>query len=806
MCSPRSIVSVFWSLLGQFLTEIKKRSKSLKMHNFIQRKYLLSGIHSNHKAILMNKTTPKFSIVIPFFDEFPYIWEAVHSCQTMTTNDVEIIVVNDNPDLVKESDFAKFQFPENVRVVSHPHNKGLQAARNTGIKEAQGDYIAFLDADDYFLTSKLEKCMQFVLETKSDITHFQTFIRPLKGKHLKLNPQDRKHYSDEVSLSGDSAKIYGMHSMSTWSSIYRRDFLIEKNLFGDEEQRKFEDRLFVVKTMLQANSVSNFPQGIRIWRRRANSITTSQIDLTAINLKSKMVLKVLKEIINSGQNHEVVNAYLINEVGQFYSHTLSGGVQLFREFYSNENIGETSEARHRVSQALRLVDKYNLDTEIHKSINSRLKALKRKSAPQISFATYLKLKELFLAEDHAKISKAIVEYKATKTQQLAKDSIIQKNEPGVDYILHLGAHKTGSTSIQKFFDANRQRLASKGILFPESGFGGLEEFESVKSNGVPGHDALRSALVNGNQELLADLSKEIEKWQCKSVLISAENFCSSLYGGGNEEAFSKFYNALSFLPNIRSIQFVISVREPVSWLDSFYREQLAGGLQGVMKYNGPDEYALANMDKMDFDSLISRLEVLSDQPVTLIDFEEAKKEGVIPSFLSNVFPETAKEILEEIPLVEEFRYPAISDADVAVLNMLKNTVRDVDVYKDMAREFLSSVPESNSREILFRDVIQKKVLAAFKSKNPKLLAQLPTLASRSKLTVEKHSPDLAVPVQHLEVMANILSRPYAHDGHVNTDDSVSVFFAQQSFMKKQKNRMIKLAKLMSSTKRLKRRR
>jgi glycosyltransferase involved in cell wall biosynthesis len=97
----------------------------------------------------------KISVVIPAYNAEQYIRTAIESCLNQTYAPIEIIVVDDGSTdgtaAVAES------FPSPVRAVRLPENMGLSTARNRGVQASTGDWIAFLDADDWFLPDKLER-------------------------------------------------------------------------------------------------------------------------------------------------------------------------------------------------------------------------------------------------------------------------------------------------------------------------------------------------------------------------------------------------------------------------------------------------------------------------------------------------------------------------------------------------------------------------------------------------------------------------------------------------------------------------
>jgi len=97
---------------------------------------------------------PKVSVVIPTFNYAQYVAHAVQSVLNQSFSDFEIILVDDGSTDKTQAVLAPFQ--PHIRYI-YQDNKGLPAARNTGIRAANGEYIAFLDSDDLWLPTKLEK-------------------------------------------------------------------------------------------------------------------------------------------------------------------------------------------------------------------------------------------------------------------------------------------------------------------------------------------------------------------------------------------------------------------------------------------------------------------------------------------------------------------------------------------------------------------------------------------------------------------------------------------------------------------------
>lgn len=110
--------------------------------------------------------TPQVSIVIPAYNAMTYFPETLKSVLEQTFQDFEVVIVNDGSSDDVEQWVSQVTDPR-VKLVSQ-QNQGLSGARNTGIAHAQGQYIAFLDADDLWDVSKLEKQVR-VLDTEPQV-------------------------------------------------------------------------------------------------------------------------------------------------------------------------------------------------------------------------------------------------------------------------------------------------------------------------------------------------------------------------------------------------------------------------------------------------------------------------------------------------------------------------------------------------------------------------------------------------------------------------------------------------------------
>ena len=106
----------------------------------------------------------KISIVIPTYNQAEYLQEAIESVFSQTYKNTEIIIIDDGS--TDNTLKVVNSFNDNKIIFIQQRNKGASSARNTGIKEANGEYIAFLDSDDLWLKDKLRKQIDFMRENQ----------------------------------------------------------------------------------------------------------------------------------------------------------------------------------------------------------------------------------------------------------------------------------------------------------------------------------------------------------------------------------------------------------------------------------------------------------------------------------------------------------------------------------------------------------------------------------------------------------------------------------------------------------------
>ena len=130
------------------------------------------------------RETPVVNVVIPTYNRAEIIGRAIRSVQAQTFEDWELIVVDDASEDETEEVVAAFE-DTRIRYIQHVENRGGAAARNTGIRNSRGEYIAFLDSDDEWLPQKLEGQIRVFKKADESVGLVYTGMIRKKGKYTE---------------------------------------------------------------------------------------------------------------------------------------------------------------------------------------------------------------------------------------------------------------------------------------------------------------------------------------------------------------------------------------------------------------------------------------------------------------------------------------------------------------------------------------------------------------------------------------------------------------------------------------------
>ena len=211
----------------------------------------------------------KISIIIPAYNVEEYLEKCLESIISQNFDKVEIIIVDDgstDKSLQIAKEYQK-KYPEKTRVISQ-ENKGQGGARNTGIKNATGKYLLFVDSDDYLNPHMIEKMINEAIRTHSEIVTCGYRIE-YKGLSIPVSPM-RKKTMDSLTALRALSQNKGINNYP-WGKLYAASCF--KDVKFPDEKKGFEDTYTVFKAIYNANRVSIIPNCYYHYVKRPGSLT-----------------------------------------------------------------------------------------------------------------------------------------------------------------------------------------------------------------------------------------------------------------------------------------------------------------------------------------------------------------------------------------------------------------------------------------------------------------------------------------------------------------------------------------------------
>lgn len=218
------------------------------------------------------------SIIVPLYNAEAYIKDCLISLlnQGLDEDSYEIVIVNDgstdNGFEIVEEFSKKYQ---NIRII-HQKNAGQSAARNVGIRVARGEYICFVDADDFLIRNKLHLLVDIAKKNNVEVLTYDII-----GGYYSDILQKCRYVENTVDLS--MSKIQAgvdyiaeyNYNNGPWYYLIKRSFLQKINLFF-EEGKKCEDGIFTMNLFLEAHLMLHVDLPVYCYVVRANSTVTAK--------------------------------------------------------------------------------------------------------------------------------------------------------------------------------------------------------------------------------------------------------------------------------------------------------------------------------------------------------------------------------------------------------------------------------------------------------------------------------------------------------------------------------------------------
>ena len=242
----------------------------------------------------------KVSVIVPVYNVEEYLRQALDSLKDQTLKEMEFVCVNDGSRDGSLSIMEEYADADDRFVIISQENGGYGKAMNTGIRAAKGEYLGILEPDDYVEPTMYEELYKCAKENdldlvKSDFYRFKT--NPSGGEETEYVPIDPegKGYG-KVFCPAEEQEVF-RYQMNTWCGIYRREFILENNIFHNETPgASFQDNGFYFQTFVLAKRGMILPQAWYKNRRdNPNSSVKNKEKVYCMNIEYDFIRDFLME-------------------------------------------------------------------------------------------------------------------------------------------------------------------------------------------------------------------------------------------------------------------------------------------------------------------------------------------------------------------------------------------------------------------------------------------------------------------------------------------------------------------------------
>ena len=261
---------------------------------------------------------PKISVIIPIYNNEDYLIECLNSVNTQTLTDIEVICINDgstDDSLLIARAFAEI---DNRFFILNQKNKGAGAARNRGIQFARGDYIYFMDSDDYLEKNTLEEAYYQAIDKNVDFLMFK--ISNFYDDDIKN--EDNVYYTMPYLKKRVGKTVFNYNNVSDFAldlcvcvpgNLFKREFIRDIRF---PEGLLFEDNVFFTHALFKAKRIYFHDKFLYNRRKHFNSTTSTPL------IKLLDTIEITDQLLD-----------LANEFG-YYRHKKELFYRIFNNIYS----------------------------------------------------------------------------------------------------------------------------------------------------------------------------------------------------------------------------------------------------------------------------------------------------------------------------------------------------------------------------------------------------------------------------------------------------------------------------------------
>lgn len=275
------------------------------------------------------------SIIIPVYNVEQYVQRCLESVvtQDILAVNIECIIINDssqdNSMIIVRQFVSAYNGPILFKIVEHERNRGLSAARNIGLKQASGDYVLFIDSDDYLMPNSLVSFFTN-LRNHPNVDMIVGNVRNCKANNLLIHNIQEPCLIDDHNVFVPMMLRHQIY-LYAWNKCIRRELLIKNHIFF-EEGILFEDQCWSYELFSYLSSLLLLPQVTYVYENNSTSIVNTAFSQERADLVLGSYTVSINKILNNPPNPYRYHQNLIVDYYLYMMTFLMNGVDLLSRY------------------------------------------------------------------------------------------------------------------------------------------------------------------------------------------------------------------------------------------------------------------------------------------------------------------------------------------------------------------------------------------------------------------------------------------------------------------------------------------
>lgn len=325
----------------------------------------------------------KVSVIIPVYNAEKTIERCVRSVLDQEFQDLELIAVDDGSKDASGKILDEIAEKDSRLHVVHVENGGVSRARNIGLSMIQGEYVQFLDADDYIPMESTKLLVRTMEKSQCDlvIADFYRVVGDKVARKGSIRSDALLTLQEFATLMMESPSdfYYGV----LWNKLYRSSILLENDLKMDEDLNYCEDFIFNMEYLLHTKTINPLPVPVYYYIKTEGSLVTQSMTLTKV-VSTKINVysyynNFFRNVLDEKQYRKdrlAIAGYLVNSASDdhapgFLPGTRKLGNETIRALFKDEDSGKSEAFISMSYYMLKLFEKYELNISMKNNVEFR---------------------------------------------------------------------------------------------------------------------------------------------------------------------------------------------------------------------------------------------------------------------------------------------------------------------------------------------------------------------------------------------------------------------------------------------------